>query len=203
MTRSLYLFCHLVPFPWILLTLLGDVVRFVMLCLRSSTVVAAENLFLRKQLALHQERHVKPCRATDAARFTLVWLARWFDWRQALAVVQPTTFLRWHRQGFRLFWRWKSRAGRPLIPADLQALIRCIARDNPLGGEERIANELLLKLGLRVSPRTVRKYMPRRVDPGRGPHVPSQRWRTLVRNHAQAIVACAFCVVVTVTFRLL
>jgi hypothetical protein len=97
MTRSLHLLCHLVQFPCILLTLLGDVMRFLMLCLRSSTVVAAENLFLRKQLALYQERHVKPRRATDAARFTLVWLARWFDWRQALAVVQPATFLRWHR----------------------------------------------------------------------------------------------------------
>jgi putative transposase len=203
MTRSLHLLCDLVHFPCILLTLLGDVVRFLRLCLRSSAEVAAENLFLRKQLALYQERHVKPRRATDAARFTLVWLARWFDWRQALAVVQPATFLRWHRQGFRLFWRWKSRPGRPPIPADLQALIRCIARDNPSWGEERIANELLLKLGLRVSPRTVRKYMPKRVDPGRGRHVPSQRWRTFVRNHAQAIVACDFCVVVTVTFRLL
>ena len=93
--------------------------------------------------------------------------------------------------------------GRTLIPADLQALIRCIARDNPSWGEERIANELLLKLGLRVSPRTVRKYMSKRVDPGRGQRVPSQRWRTFVRNHAQAIIACDFCVVVTVTFRLL
>jgi putative transposase len=90
-----------------------------------------------------------------------------------------------------------------LIPADLQALIRCIARDNPSWGEERIANELQLKLGLRVSPRTVRKYMPKRVDPGRGQRIPSQRWRTFVRNHAPAIVACDFCVVVTVTFRLL
>jgi hypothetical protein len=85
-----------------------------------------------------------------------------------LAVVQPATFLRRHRQGFRLFWRWKSRAGRPLIPADLQALIRCIARDNPSWGEERIANELQLKLGLRVSPRTVRKYMPSAWTPVEG-----------------------------------
>src|SRR5262245_15389915 len=68
---------------------------------------------------LYQERHVKPRRATNATRLALVWLGRWFDWRQALAVVQPATFLRWHRQGFRLFWRWKSRPGRPPIPADL------------------------------------------------------------------------------------
>src|SRR5215475_3741586 len=78
-----------------------------------------------------------------------------------------------------------------------------MARDNPTWGQERIANELLLKLGLRVSPRTVRKYMPKRLDYGRGHRVPPQRWRTFVRNHAQAVVACDFCVVVTATFRLL
>jgi putative transposase len=100
-----------------LLMLLVDVVRFLRLCLRPAAVLAAENLFLRKQLAFYQERHIKPRRAADAARLTLVWLARWFDWRQALAVVQPATFLRWHRQGFRLFWRWKSYPGRPPIPA--------------------------------------------------------------------------------------
>jgi putative transposase len=111
--------------------------------------------------------------------------------------------IRWHRQRFRLFWRWKSTPGRPPIPSDLQALIRRMARDNPTWGEERIANELWLKLGLRVSPRTVRKYLPKRVDDGRRPRVPSQRWRTFVRNHAQAIVACDFCVVVTASFRLL
>jgi transposase InsO family protein len=186
-----------------LLTLLGDAARFVRLSLRSPGALAAENLFLRKQLALYQERHVKPRRATDAVRLALVWLARWFDWREALAVVQPATFIRWHRQGFRLFWRWKSQPGRPRIPVDLQALIRRLAWENPTWGQERIANELLLKLGLRVSPRTVRKYISRRVDHGRGQRMASQRWRTFVRNHAQAIVACDFCVVVTATFRLL
>jgi transposase InsO family protein len=78
-----------------------------------------------------------------------------------------------------------------------------MARDNPTWGEERIANEILLKLGLQVSPRTVRKYMPKRLDYGRGHRATSQRWQTFVRNHAQAIVACDFCVVVTATFRLL
>jgi len=78
-----------------------------------------------------------------------------------------------------------------------------MARDNLTWGEERIANELLLKLGLRVSPRTVRKYMPKRWEHGRGTRATSQRWQTFVRNHAQAIVACDFCVVVTATFRLL
>jgi len=186
-----------------LLRLLHATSYYLLLCLRPAPVLAAENLFLRKQLALYQERNVKPRRATNATRITLVWLARWFDWRQALAVVQPATFIRWHRQGFRLFWRWKSRAGRPPIPVELQALIRQMAHDNPTWGQERIANELLLKLGLRISPRTVRKYMPKRVDRGPGKRVQSQRWTTFVRNHAQAIVACDFCVAIMATFRIL
>jgi transposase InsO family protein len=186
-----------------LLTLVVDAVRYVGFCLRSPAALAAENLFLRKQLAMYQERHVKPKRATHATRIALIWLGRWFDWRQVLAVVQPETFIRWHREGFRLFWRWTSRSGRPPIPADLQALIRRMARDNPTWGQERIANELLLKLGLSVSPRTVRKYMPKPLDTGRGRRARSQRWRTFVRNHARAIVACDFCVVVTATFRIL
>ena len=157
MTRCTRLLHNMLHLTGTLLTLLVDGVHFLRLCLRPSAVLAAENLFLRKQLACYQERQVKPRRATDAARLALVWLGRWFDWRQALAIAQPATFIRWHRQGFRLFWRWKSTPGRPPIPIDLQALIRRMARENPTWGQERIANELLLKLGLRVSPRTVRK----------------------------------------------
>ena len=194
---------HLMQPVSMLGVLLVDAAHILRLLLRSHAALAAENLFLRKQLALYQERHVTSRRATNATRFALVWLARWFDWRQALAIVQPATLTHWHRQGFRLVWRWQSTPGRPPIPADLQALIRRMARENPTWGEERIANELLLKLGLRVSPRTVHKYMPKRVDHGRGKRALSQRWSTFVRNHAQAIVACDFCVVVTATFRLL
>jgi hypothetical protein len=113
--------------------------------------------------------------------------------------VRPETLIRWHRAGWSLFWRCKSRPGRPPIPLELRQLIRRMASENPLWGEERIANELLLKLGLRVSPRTVRKYMPKR-PPGRPRG--DQRWSTFLRNHAQAIVACDFFVSVTATFRL-
>src|ERR687883_88614 len=203
MTQCTNLLHNVLRLTGTLLTLLVDVVRFLRLCLRPSPVLAAENLFLRKQLAFYQEHHVKPRRAPNPARLALVWLARWFDWRQVLTIVQPATFIRWHRQGFRLFWRWKSTPGRPPIPVDLQALIRRMARENPTWGQERIANELLLKLGLRVSPRTVRKYMPTPVDWKPGQRVSSQRWMTFVRNHAQAIVACDCCVVVMATFRLL
>jgi putative transposase len=196
-------FWHLQQLAGMLLALLVDALRYLGLCLRPPGTLAAENLFLRKQLALYQERHIKPKRATHATRIALIWLARWFDWRQALVIVQLQTLSRWHRQGFRVFWRWKSRPGRPPIPTALRALIHRMARENPTWGEERIANELSLKLGLRVSPRTVRKYMPKRPDRSPGHRVQAQRWSTFVRNHTQAIVACDFCVVVTATFRLL
>src|SRR5215471_9687306 len=203
MLRVPRLLHYLVPLTCMVLRLLGDAAHFLRLCLHSPTALAAANLFLRKQLALYQERQVTPRRATNMTRVALLWLGCCFDWRQALAVVQPATFLRWHRQGFRLFWRRKSQAGRPRIPAELQALIHRMAQNNPTWGEERIANELLLKLGLRVSPRTVRKYMPGHCVGGPGKRGQSQRWSTFMRNHAQGIVACDCCVAVTATFRML
>jgi transposase InsO family protein len=184
-----------------LLSLIVDVVRYLGLCLRPSPALAAENLFLRQQLALYQERQVKPRQATNAIRLAMVWLSRWFNWRSALSIVTPETFTRWHRKGFRWFWRRKSKAGRPALPKDLQALIRRMALENPTWGQGRIANELLLKLGLQVSPRTVRKYMPDHCvgSPGKRRH--TQRWSTFIRNHAKGIIACDFCVAVTATFR--
>jgi hypothetical protein len=92
----------------------------------------------------------------------LVWLGQWFDWRRALGIVKPETFIGWHREAYRLFWRWKSKPGRPALPKDLRALMHRMALEHPTWGQERIAHERLLKLGLRVSPRTVRNYMPSR-----------------------------------------
>jgi hypothetical protein len=131
MTRVIYYLRTLIE---MLLTLLGDGMRFLLLCLRPSPALAAENLFLRKQLALYQERHIKPRRATHATYLSFIWLAHRFDWRQALALVPPATLMRWHRQGFRLFWRWESRPGRPRIPAELLALIRQMTHENPSWG---------------------------------------------------------------------
>jgi putative transposase len=185
------------------LKILGDLVHFLSLSLRPRDSLAAENLFLRKQLAFYQERQIKPRRTDNPTRLTLVLLSRWFDWRNALTVVKPKTFTGWHRQGFRLFWRWQSRAGRRPIPRDLQRLIRQLADQNFSWGEERIANELLLKLGLRVSPRTIRKYLPKLPATPPGQARGDQRWSTFLRNHAQSIVACDFCVTVTATFRIL
>ncbi|MPZ47424.1 MAG: transposase [Betaproteobacteria bacterium] len=107
--------------------------------------------------------------------------------------------IRWQRAGWSLFWRWKSRPGRPRIPVELRVLIRRMARENPVWGEERIASELLVKLGIQISPRTVRKYMPKRSD---GQPRGDQRWATFLKNHARAIVACDFFVAVTATFRM-
>src|SRR6266508_241262 len=201
MIRFMRLIRHLGPCVSTMLMLFGDGGRCLRVCLRFLAPLTAENLFLRKQLALYQERHVKPRRVTPATRLTLTWLARCFDWRQALVVVQPATLIRWHRQGFRLFWRWTSRHRRPPIPVELRALIRRMTWDNPSWGEDRIANELVLKLGLRVSPRSVRKHLPKQLDRGGSRRVSPQRWLTFVRNYAKAIVACDFCVVVTATFR--
>ena len=134
MTRWRLLLHNLAQLAYTLLMLLGDGIHYVRLCLRLPATLAAENLFLRKQLALYQERQAKPQRATNATRITLTWLARWFDWRHALVIVQPATLLRWHRQGFRLFRRWQSTRGRPPTPVDLQALIRRMARENPSWG---------------------------------------------------------------------
>jgi putative transposase len=129
-----------------------DFLRFLGSLVQSRSALAAENLFLRKQLALYQERQVRPRRATDATRLTMVLLGTLFDWKQALVSVRPETFTGWHRQGFELFWRWKSRPlGRPRIPKDLRLLILTMARDNPTWGQARIAAELLLKLGIQVS----------------------------------------------------
>jgi putative transposase len=186
-----------------LLALLLDAVRFFVLCLRPTPSLAAENLFPRKQFAQYQERQVKARRVHNATRIAMVGLSRFFNWRAALVLVQPATLIRWHRQSFRLFWRWKSSPGRPPLPRDLQALIRRMALDNPPWGQERIANELLLKLGLQVSPRTVRTYMPPHCVGGPSKRRQSQRWSIFLRHHAKGIVACDFCVAVTATFRLL
>ncbi|MGH7924331.1 MAG: hypothetical protein ACREQH_07060 [Candidatus Binatus sp.] len=93
------------------LRIVCDLVHFLYLGLRSRTSLAAENLFLRMQLAFYQERKVKPRRADNPTRRTLVRLSRWFNWRDAMIVVKPRTLVAWHRKGFRLFWRWKSAAG--------------------------------------------------------------------------------------------
>jgi putative transposase len=118
-------------------------------------------------------------------------------------IVKPETLIGWHRKGFRLFWRWKSRLGRPRIPDNFRQLIVRMVQENPTWGEERVAGELSVKLGILVSPRTVRAYWPEKTGL-RGPRRnSSQHWKTFVRNHAKAIVAADFLVAITAGFRVL
>ena len=171
----------------IFLALIRDLARILF---RPRAEIIAENLFLRRQLALYQERKARRRRPTPAAKLALVMLSRFFAWPGALAIVRPSTFVRWHRAGFRLFWRWKSRRlGRAPLPRNLRILILNMARENPSWGEGRIADELSLKLGVLVDSRTVGKYMK---QSGRPRPPAGQRWSTFVRNHAHAIVACDF-----------
>src|SRR5258708_2016536 len=182
----------------ILVQLAADSARWCGLLLRSPRSIEVENLFLRRQLALYMERGVKPRRMDSATRIALALLSRLFDWRDSLVVVRPETLIRWHRAGWKLFWRLKSRPGRPRIPLEVQKLIRRMANENPSWGEERIANELLLKLDVRVSPRTVNKYLPK---PPTGRPRGNMRWSSFLRLHAQGIIACDFLLAVTATFR--
>jgi putative transposase len=182
----------------ILVQLAADSARWCGLLLRSPRSIEVENLFLRRQLALYMERGVKPRRMDSATRIALALLSRLFDWRDSLVVVRPETLIRWQRAGWKLFWRLKSRPGRPPIPLEVQKLIRRMANENPSWGEERIANELLLKLDVRVSPRTVNKYLPKRpTGRSRG----DMRWSSFLRLHAQGIIGCDFLLAVTATFR--
>jgi putative transposase len=110
-----------------------DGLRFLPLAIRSQSALSAEILFLRKQLAFYEERQVQPHRLDDCARASLVFWSRLFDWKDALVIVKPETLIGWHRKGFKLFWKWKSRVGRPRLPEDMRELIVRMASENPPG----------------------------------------------------------------------
>ena len=167
--------------------------------LRDRTELAAENLALRQQLAILQQKSKTP-RLRRRDRIFWVWLSRiWAGWRSVLLIVQPDTVVGWHRQGFKLFWRCKSRAskvGRPKIEVEIQRLIQRMSRENPLWGTPRIQSELAL-LGHIVAESTVDQYRIRPRKP------PSPTWRAFLDNHAKDIVAVDFFTVPTATFRIL
>ena len=115
----------------------SDLVSFCVVLVRNRTALAAENLFLRKQLALFQEREKRAGPAMPADRFVPSKLAHSFNWRSALVIVKPATLIGWHRAAFRQFWRWKSRpVGRPPVSVEMTRLIRGMAAENPTWGEE-------------------------------------------------------------------
>jgi transposase InsO family protein len=166
---------------------------------KSKSRLEAENAALRHQLIVLRRKVRGRARLTNNDRWFLIQLYRWCpSILQVVAIVQPQTLVRWHRAGFRRYWRWKSRSlgGRPQIETDLRALIRRMSIENPLWGAPRIHGELL-KLGFDVAQSSVARYMVKR----RGP--PSQGWRTFLRNHAPDIAAMDLFIVPTVGFDLL
>jgi putative transposase len=167
---------------------------------RTRVALQAEILALRHQLlVLQRSNRGHRLRWGRADRLLWVWLARfWSGWRRALAIVKPETVIAWHRQGFRLYWRWKSRhpLGRPSVSSEVIELIRKMSLANPRWGAPRVHGELL-KLGFELSEATVAKYMVRRRNP------PSQTWRTFLQNHTKDLVSSDFFVVPTVFFDLL
>ncbi len=160
--------------------------------------LVAENLALRQQLIVLHRRTKRPRLKTKDRVFWL-WLAQsWDGWRESLLVVKPATVVRWHRQGFKYYWAWKSRhkGGRPTIDPEVRNLIRRMSRTNPLWGAPRIHGELL-KLGIDLAQTTVAKYMTRHPKP------PSPSWRAFLDNHLKDLASIDFFTVPTVTFRIL
>ena len=154
---------------------------------------------LRQQVYVLQ-RSVKRPHLKPRDRIFWVWLARvWNNWRSCLMIVQPDTVIRWHRQGFRLFWRWRStrrKFGRPRLDKQVRDLIGQMSRENPTWGAPRIQAELKL-LGHAVAEQTVSRYMVQSDKP------PSQTWRTFLKNHAADLAGIDFFTVPTATFRIL
>ncbi len=168
---------------------------------RPRAALLAENLALRHQLSIL--RRMKPARVSmtrwDRALWTFI-LCRLPGWRENVVLVKPETVISWHRRAFRLFWRRKSKVGRPSTRAEVRHLIRKMAAENATWGAPRIHGELL-KLGFDVSERTVCRYLERiRPEPRRAG---SQTWRTFLRNQAKGIVAVDLFTVATVRFQIL
>jgi transposase InsO family protein len=182
-----------------MIALFGFFLSLIATPLKSRGRLEAENAVLRHQLMVLRRRVRGRLRFTTGDRLFFIQLYQWFpSILAAMAIIQPETLVRWHRAGFRQYWRWKSRprGGRPQIAAELRALIRQISVDNPLWGAPRIHGELL-KLGFEVAQSSVGKYMVKR------PRAPSPGWRTFLSNHSTDIAAMDFFVVPTIGFNLL
>ena len=166
---------------------------------RSRAMLEAEIVALRHQLNVLRRKAPKRLVFSNFDRLVFAGLYRLVPGiLNTLVIVKPETVIRWHRAGFRLFWRWKSRSrgGRPKVPLEIRQLIHDMSLANPLWGAPRIHGELL-KLGIDVGQSSVAKYMARHRRP------PSEGWRTFLRNHAGGIAAIDLFVVPTLSFRLL
>jgi hypothetical protein len=166
---------------------------------RSRAALEAEIWTLRQQVNVLRRTAPKKLSFCAVDRMIFVGLYRLFPKVcDALAIIKPDTIVRWHRTGFRSYWRWKSRprGGRPTVPLEIRELIREMSIANPLWGAPRIHGEML-KLGIEIGPTSVAKYVAKRRAP------PSQGWKTFLRNHADGIAAMDLFVVPTISFRLL
>ncbi len=166
---------------------------------RSRASLEAEIMALRHQLIVLRRKSPKRLAFSNFDRLIFASLYRIApNVLNALVIVKPETVIRWHRAGFRLFWRWRSRSrgGRPKVPLEIRQLIRAMSLANPLWGAPRIHGELL-KLGIEIGQTSVAKYMAKYRKP------PSQGWKTFLRNHADGIASMDLFVVPTLSFRLL
>src|SRR6202158_3732632 len=166
---------------------------------KSRAKLEAEVLILRQQINVLRRQAPKRPHLNNADRFLFVWLSHWFpSVLGAIAIVRPETIIRWHRAGFRAYWRWRSRnrVGRPKVSAELRTLIGEMSRAYAPWGAPRIHRELL-KLGSEVAQSTVARYMCRRSRP------PSQGWRTFLSNHVDGIAAIDLFVLPTIALRIL
>ena len=171
--------------------LLSALLRVARAALVPRAALALENAALRQQLTIYQ-RTQRRTRLRAGDRIFWVILRRlWPGWDRALIVVSPETVIAWHRQGFRLFWRRRSKVrkvGRPCIPCEHIAFIHRISGDHPEWGEDKIAEEYSAKFGIQPSGSTIRRYMVPRQEPLRG----KQTWRAFINNHAKQVWACDF-----------
>ena len=180
-----------------MITILSAVVSALCFRFRRRASLELELVVLRHQLAvLRRQRSDRPW-IFSSDRLLWMWLYRiWPQALNAMVLVKPATVIQWHRKGFRLYWRCRSRSrsvGRPKVSSETRDLIRQMSMANPLWGAPRIHGELL-KLGIEVSQATVGRYMPWR------PKDPSPTWRTFLQNHMTDIVAVEMFVVAAVTF---
>ena len=180
--------------------LLNLVFGFLRSFLRRDTDLLLENLALRHQLQVVLRSDPRP-RLRNRDRILWLWIRHFSpsSWKRHLVVVRPETVISWHRRGWRLYWTWRSRArfGRPRLSPEVRALIGRIAFENPTWGTQRIRGELL-KLGIAVSARSIRKYRTRTSN-----RPPSQTWRTFLSNQSKGIWAADLLVVQTIGFRTL
>jgi putative transposase len=180
--------------------MLKTILLFFLQSFKTNSQLKLEHIFLLKQLEIYQRREPKlMIKGPDRLFFSLM-VKIFTNWRDRIFLVKPDTLIKWHRSGFRIFWRRKtksSKGGRPKINKEIIELLRQMVIENPLWGVPRVHGELL-KLEYEVSQTTVQRYFPKR-----GGKTIGQRWKTFPRNHSKDIISVDFLTVPTINFKLL